>query len=69
MAGAGDLKSPGGISVWVQVPPRLPIRSFMARKPYTNNQKKMIKKGVKYKIKQTGKEDKANIRRERRKTR
>jgi hypothetical protein len=24
MAGAGDLKSPGSIPVWVQVPPRLP---------------------------------------------
>lgn len=30
----------------------------MARKPYANNQKKRIKKHIKYKIKQTGKEDK-----------
>lgn len=30
----------------------------MAKKPYTNNQKKRVKKKIKYKIKQTGKEDK-----------
>jgi len=30
----------------------------MAKKSYTNNQKKRIRRSIKYKIKQTGKEDK-----------